>query len=532
MKNLFLTINSYLLVFLLVALTSCEKGFEELNENPYAPTQVNIGPLFNDIIFSLRLGINRQFYLHNETLYGVTQLAALTASTFQNINIGTEDAWENYYKALSNARALEQRFEEHPGDPEALTNVRAQLKIIMAYKTLQLCDLFGDIPYFQAGLAFEDLDNIRPPFDDQETIYKTMLDDLRWASENIVNEGNPMTASGESFVSFGNFDTFFQNNWTNWIKFSNSLQLRHLLRMVEKDPDFVAPRIAQMIQEGASFLVEGDDVYMHPAEQDWQNWGLNWSFREHNKLRMGSNLWNFMTDAGEVIDPRAYIFFETNNADEWIPFPQQPTIDTPQSGGQPYFNGRRDQSYTDKGEGNIYSNFNYYLVRDEYDIPEIIMTAAEVKFLLAEVFIRGIGVNQDFANAEFNYLLGLSASQNFWQNLMLDSPIWVNKIQVLTTGELFSVSDHPRYNFQMAADESAKLDLIYAQRWVDHFRQPWEAFALLRRTGDRVPREGAANDFFRFKYPPSEVNNNPTEWSLQAGKMGGDEHSTKLWWMN
>jgi len=233
-----------------------------------------------------------------------------------------------------------------------------------------------------------------------------------------------------------------------------------------------------------------------------------------------------------VIDPRAFIYFETNNAEEWVPYPQLPQANTPQSGGQPYFQDRRDQNYADKGQDNIYANFNYYLIRDEKDIPEILMTAAEVKFLLAEVFLRGLGVNQDLAIAEFNYLLGMSASQNFWQNVMLGSSIWENKVQVLTTGQLFSVSDHPKYNFQMADNEAAQLDLIYAQRWVDHFRQPWEAFALQRRIGDRLPRAGDANDFYRFKYPPSEANNNPIEWSNQVAEMGGDENNIKLWWMN
>lgn len=521
----------YLLITLvtIVAISSCEKDFEELNQNPFAPTQVLIGPLFNEIISSLVLGANRQFYLHNEKLYEVTQLAALTAKTFQNFNIGAEDAWENYYKALANARAIEDRFESYAGDPEALINIQAQLKIIMAYKTFQLTDLFGDIPYFEAGKSFQGTENIRPAFDRQEAIYKSLLADLAWASANI---GLSTTSSGEPMESLGTSDTFFGNDWGKWIKFSNSLQLRYLLRMEKKEPDFVHPIIESMLTEGASFLAEGEDVIMSPREQAWDNWPLNWSFREHNKLRMGSNLWNYMKDqqADTIIDPRAYLFFETNNDDEWVPYPQLPAAETAQSGGEPYAQSKRDASYTNKGEGNIYSNFNYYLVRDNKDIPEIIMTAAEVKFLLAEVFARGIGVAQDFANADFNYLLGMSASQKFWQNIMLNSPIWENKIQVLTTGQLFSVSDHPKYNIMQAADMENKLDLIYAQRWVDNFRQPWEAFSLLRRTG-RTPSVGNANTFFRFKYPPSEVNNNPDEWAAQIATMGGDDNDVKVWWM-
>ena len=62
MKKYILTLGIILGLFS----SSCDKGFEELNENPFFPTQTDIGPLFNTVISSLRLGWNEQFYLHNE----------------------------------------------------------------------------------------------------------------------------------------------------------------------------------------------------------------------------------------------------------------------------------------------------------------------------------------------------------------------------------------------------------------------------------------------------------------------------------
>ena len=73
-------INNYkiLLAGLILLIASCDKDFEEINRNPFAPTQTDIGPLFNTFVASLRLGWNEQFYVHNETLYGLTQQAAKT----------------------------------------------------------------------------------------------------------------------------------------------------------------------------------------------------------------------------------------------------------------------------------------------------------------------------------------------------------------------------------------------------------------------------------------------------------------------
>jgi len=528
-------INQYkvvLLALFIILGAGCEKDFEELNQNPFLPTQVVDGALFNEIVASLRLGHNRQLYMHNEVLYPVTELGALTASTFQNISIATEDIWQNYYRALANARELEDRYTNWEGpDPEVLNTVHAQLKIIMAYKTFQVTDLFGAMPYTEAGRSFQDVNNLRPGYDDQESIYKSLIEDLEAAIVALKDAGTPLD-SGESKISFGQFDTMFGNDYSKWIKFANGLLLRHLMRMVEKDPGYVTPKVEKLFVDGADFINAGEDIVMSPRDQDWDNWGVNWSFREHNKVRMGSNLWNFFRDgsSNEIIDPRARIFFETNNNDEWAAYPQIPSNNTPQSGGQPYQSDVRDRAYEDKGAGNIYSNFNYYLVRDNRDIPEIIMTSAEIKFLKAEVFARGIGVAQDFSNADFNYILGASESQNFWQNIMVNSSIWENQSPIFNTGELFSVVDHPKYNIMSVTDMDSKLNLIYAQRWVDNFRQPWEAFSLLRRT-NRTPREGAANEFFRFQYPPSEANNNAESWAEQSSIMGGDLVNIKVWWM-
>ena len=147
----------YILLFLLIG-TSCTKDFEEINKNPFSPTQTDIGPLFNTVISSIRLGWNEQFYLHNETLYGITEQAAKTAIGFNNITIGTEEVWNNYYRALAHIREIEGRLAEMDVEEEALYNVRSQLKVTLAYKTFRLTDLFGDIPFFEAGRGFESLD--------------------------------------------------------------------------------------------------------------------------------------------------------------------------------------------------------------------------------------------------------------------------------------------------------------------------------------------------------------------------------------
>ncbi|MBK8566463.1 MAG: SusD/RagB family nutrient-binding outer membrane lipoprotein [Saprospiraceae bacterium] len=519
------------LIFLFSAFASCTKDFEEMNRNPFSPTQTDIGPLFNTVVESLRLGWNEQFYLHNETLYGITQQAAKTGVGFDNITIGTEEAWASYYKALAHIREIERRLDEMDTEPEALNNVRAQLKVLLAYKTFRLTDLFGDIPFTDAGRGFESLDFARPKFDDQESIYKFLLGELKWVEDNINTIPNPTTPNGTAYVSFGNFDTFLGGDMVRWRKFANSLRLRHAIRMVEKDPDFATPILKDIIENNLPVIKPGEEVIMRPGQQSWVNEGVNWSFAEHNKLRMGSNVWHQLSendnkDGSGIFDPRARIFFETNNAKEWAPYPQLPDASTPAEGGIPY-ELHRDFNFDIKGSACLYSPFNYYLIRDTSFVPEIIMTGAEVHFIKAEAYLRGLGVAANIAEAENNGNDGLVASLKFWQGLVVGSPIWANKPPILTDGQIFQAAAHPRLSFFNSTD---KLQHLYNQQWLDAFRQPWEAYALWRRTG-ATPREGNPPAYYRFSYPPSEATNNPVNWAEQVAKMGEDSPAVKVWWM-
>ena len=510
---------------------ACEKDFEAINENPFFPTQTELGPLFNATVEKLQLGWDEQLYLHNEVLYGITQQAAKTAPAFQNLTIGTEDMWRNYYSTLTLIREMELRFENYEGDPDALDNVRAMVKIMLAYKTFRLTDLFGDIPFFDAGKGFQGVENLEPKFDAQEEIYKFLLAELKWAEDHINTLPDPTTASGEAYLTFGAFDNLFGSDMMRWRKFANSLRLRHAMRMVEKDPGFATPILSEIIENDLPLIRDGEDVVLVPVDLNWLKESAHWSFREHRKLRMGSNVWHQLsetdsTDGSGIFDPRARIWFETNNAGEWVAFPQVPEAGTPPAGGFPY-QGSRDVAYHLKGAANIYSPFNYYLIRDDKQVPEIIMTAAEVRFIKAEMHLRGLGVPMDEGEAHSEYTQGVVSSLKFWQNIVQNTERWENKPPTLSEGEMFAVTNHPRVSIFTSTN---KLELIYAQRWLDAFRQPWEAYALLRRTM-ATPQEAAVPEHYRFPYPPSEATNNPNQWQAQVAKMGEDSERVKVWWI-
>lgn len=531
-----------LLLLLLLIFISCKKDFEEINTNPNNFTTASDGALFNEVISSLQLGWNEQFYINNEILYKQTQLAALTKDAWGNFTLGTEDIWKIYYGTLPEIRELEKRFSRYDDSP-GVVNMRAMLKITLALKTFKVTDLFGDIPFTEAGYGFQDLDLLRPKYDRQRDIYLALLDDLQWADENIDESAEIV----EPFMTFRKFDKLFNGDMLKWRKLANSLRMRHAMRMAEKEPELAGGILKDIIENNRPVFLGYDFITpvfesacLWPAAIGFRNESLSWSFREHKNLRMGSVIWRQMsdhdsTDGRGIFDPRAYIFYETNNAKRWKPYPQTPDANTPSEGGIPY-GSHRDQAgaFDIKGESCLYSPFNYFIISDMDYMPIIIITGAEIHFIRAEAYFRGIGVPMDKSQADIEYMNGVNASVQWWMTVAQNSRLPLSQMtfpQMISIPSNLSASTVlMRFGSWNAASDEEKLQFIYTQWWLDAFRQPWEAYALARRTGE-TPREGAPIDHFRLPYPPTEVEFNSDNCAKAIADQGGDGPETKIWWV-
>lgn len=520
--------------------TSCRKDFDEIDTNPQGFTTAGDGPLFNGIIRSLLPTWNEQFYINNEILYAQTQQAALTKAAWGNYTLGTEDMWSDYYKTMPAIRELEKRFATYP-ESAATNNMKAMLMIVKAYKTFKLTDIFGDMPYSEAGYGYQDLEKLYPVYDDQREIYLSLLDDLAWAAENI----NDTAAVAEPYTTFANFDKLFNGRRDMWRKFANSLRLRYAMRIVEKEPVIASEILGDVIGNNLPVLYGYDFISpvlesacIWPGANGFSNESVSWSFREHNGLRMGSTIWQQMSSTDDpagsgIFDPRAYIFFEGDQNEQWIPYPQVPEPGTPSAQGIPYGAHRDDNgNYHIKNNVN-YSPFNFFIIADEDNMPVILMTGAEVHFIKAEAYLRGLGVPADPAAADIEYMNGINASIEWWMQLSdrLRLPIsgvkFTDKITI--PQNLSAASVLMKFGSWNATTDAEKLQFIYTQRWIDAFRQPWEAYAEVRRTG--MTPGGDVPQHFRMPYPPSESQYNQSNMKDAVSKQGGDDPTVKLWWI-
>lgn len=513
----------------LTATVSCTTDFEEINKPWKEDQAATINNLFNGVIASLELTWNEQS-IGNSFIYPITQLATTIGSTGYREEAASNDIWKNYYRALISIRNIERLIDESP-DAAQLQQVKSMLTIVKAYKTFKVTDIFGDIPYTDAGRAAEGSNYYAVKFDAQQDIYESLLNELKDAVATLSS-----ASTGQ--ISLGASETLFNNDVAMWRKFGNSLRLRYAMRMYEVNPTVATPHVQEALT--LPLLENIEYVGVSPAAQGFTGEGREWSFNSGIYLRMGSTAWNLMsdnnnTDGSGIFDQRARIFFETNANNQWVAKEQNVSGS---DGGEPY-NVRRDDNWNNKGAGNLISNVNYYFGRDK-NIPELMITAAEVYFLKAEAAVRGIGRAASMADAKTNYEAGVMSSVNFWSTMAMNSAVWtVNKPSALpTTAQLAWITGNSKVAFSTALSADDALSRIYAQAWLDNFRQPYEAWALQRRTG-KTPKSTVSDNlwqaqfgrYLRLNYAGAEYQYNSKNTTDVTGNLSAQDWMAKrVWW--
>ena len=537
MKLKLISILSIALLF-----SSCSSWIDSsMNTSPNNPTDVPVTLLVAPIEANLAYVVGGD--LARTNCIWMQQIAGIASQPFDLdvYNISESDvnnswSYNLYTPGMYNTKILMAKAVTQTSPYYA-----AIAKILMAYQLGVTTDLWGDIPYSNALNGANG--QTKSTYDKQQAIYLSCLSDLAWA----VNHFN---ATSTTQFSFGSAEFLFGpgNNIDKWKAFANSLRLRYALTMYDKDNADAAPIIADALTKPLLTDPVADVVGLSQANVpdisfDIDGAGRGFFFRQESRARMGSTLWNLFSsnnnnDGSGIFDLRCKIFFEVNGNGNWVPYPQNPV--TPISdGGDPYKTDR-DADWTVDKVNNLYSDYNYYWGRDGNisgstgACPEIFMSAAETYFLKAEAYARGAGVAQNSALAKTAYEAGVTASLTFWKNMAFNSSVWVvNKpaSATPTSDEINAVLTNPK----VAWDANNALSLIYAQEWIDLFRQPWVAWALLRRTGGATPMDpsnpaGYTQNYGslqRYQYPGDEQALNNANWKAATG--GNDLTSTKIW---
>ncbi len=154
-----------------------------------------------------------------------------------------------YNNVDASCRESQEAYTECAPSPPTNVNKVAAARILRVFVFHRLTDMYGDLPYFEAGLGFL-RDIVAPRFDSQETIYDDMLKELEQAVAQF----------DVSFPTYGSADVIYAGDIAKWQKLGNSLMLRLAMRLVKRD----AAKAQQWAQKAIAggLLESNDDIFV------------------------------------------------------------------------------------------------------------------------------------------------------------------------------------------------------------------------------------------------------------------------------
>lgn len=466
--------------------------------------------------------------------------------------------WSRYYSiGIKNLVDAIHRSEDMP-------NTNAALRIHRAYMMAVLSDIYGDIPCTEAGMSYIN-GNANPKYDTQKEVYDFIFSELKACAAQLGTGTDVI--SGDVTSLGGDADA--------WKKYANTLRLRYAMRISDVAPEQAREEFESALKaDGGIISSAADDAYVKYIDSPFTLYdGANdLDFRANalGEMIYGqdpespsfvcSTLFKYMQSMN---DPRLYrvarCYIHTTRSqtdtsgnfdvtdevmawgerggtgivpcnvgdawwNEWVNGPASEEIPTLAS---------LVKLYPDKGYDK--NNYPARMLRPTIavafcnaDCPGILITSAEVEFLLAEAASKGWNVPGD---ANGHYEAGIRASMQ-----MLNS--YYDIVTKITDEEIDEyiaanpLGDNPR-------------EAINTQAWILHLTNPSEGWANLRRSdypaladrtllpvrGDFPHEDPNMQTPVRLRYPLLEAKYNSVNYTEAVKRIGGNDNwHTRVWW--
>jgi hypothetical protein len=399
-----------------------------------------------------------------------------------------------------------------------------QLQIARIWKIYifhRLTDIYGDIPYFDAGKAFLN-HNYKPKFDPQSEIYKDMLKTLDEAARKLDS----------SKPSYGSADLVYKGDVVKWRRFAYSLMLRLGMRLTKVDPSMaekwvkkaIAGGVMQSYADNAQMQHSTSNTLSRYADAFYMQRGeiASPTLKGQDPGKMGKIFVHLLKSTN---DPRLpyYITLWQGNADA-SKLPESTKLSIQK--GLPYGYDLTTISQAIPGFTSAdlpkYSVPNLQRVASESAI-QIFQSYGEVQLLLAEAALRGWGPG----TPKEHYRKAVIASMK----RPSDNP---HPYTITSQAANKYLSENP-YNSSATFDE--QMDQIYTQMYIILFMNNIEEYAEWRRTGypklkptnypgnetgGKIPR--------RVHYPEDVKQFNAKNYKKVIQMQGPDTFMTRVWW--
>ena len=513
-------------ILLASALFSC-KDLTVLNQNPNGINPLTANP--NLVMSTVLTETGKSFVnLGYQDMAGVMQHTQKDgwSGSHNSYEWGGSQSWASYYDILRNNqyvydRSVSLNWEMHQGISLVIKSMMFGL----------ITDLWGDAPY-SAALKGADggTANTFPVYDSQEAIYTGILADLEKANTLLSKNAVEYTSTP------GTADVYYQGNPTKWRKLANSLMLRFYMRISSKKPDVAKAGIEKIMANAVQYPVItaiADDAAMPFAgNSNDDSWPANAvydaSASNYRRLKMAATFVNKLLD---LKDPRIAV---------WANKVQIPLIvdaNLPK-GTDKIENGKRYLSPDKVAGKDVNTNPDYVglptgliggasynlsptaeqaannphvsWLNDIYKqakgplLKSRMMSAAEVRFILAEAALKGWSVTGD---AKTHYDAGIKASMDTWG----------------------TTAAYASYMTQKGVAYDGTLKQIIEQKWISSWTAAQEAWFDYRRTGfpELTVGPSAIRKVLpvRFYYMLDERNLNKTNTEAAMSKLESTIHT-------
>lgn len=394
-------------------------------------------------------------------------------------------------------------------------NLHQIARIMKALVFERITDVYGDVPYFQAGQAYHGSVYF-PVYDKQKDIYADLLKEVEQATDSLDENANKPV--GDMFYSHKD------DQIAEWKKFGNTLLLRIAMRLTKVDAATAQAYVTKV--QDLTMTSNDDNAIVHHGTNDPLT---------INRIYRGIGEDGDIQLSGQI--SKTFIDFLKNNNDPRLPvlsyvYPPDFTPGADPSGGSSdsgdqiglpngYDAGNTAHGIINYpgylGNTNLYSRPSPIIFNAT--APTLVLTYAESEFLLADAAKRwGIG------DAVTHYNNGVLAA--------------ITELSAYGDAGAISADDAQAYLDAHPYDDANGLEMINTQFWAATFFNEYEAWSNYRRTGypglvpvnypgsqspSAIPR--------RMAYSTVDKQVNAANYNAAvAGLSGGDKITSRMWW--
>lgn len=535
MKNIFTYIRTKLslrivpCIFIIIFTYSCTDNFEDYNRDPGQPTdeEINEG---NYLVKIYLPKLINYAYPVQENNYQLTEnfIGGIYGRYF---NI-TKPDWRNHFQTFNAIDTwiytpMKDVYQFMAGnffelealikDDESRQHLYALAKILKVTGFQRVTDMYGPIPYSKLST-----DNLMPEYDDQETIYRKMFEELDEAIAVLT----------QYYKDYPNYerqsdmpDNIYGNNYKKWVVYANTLKLRMAMRVRFADPELAKQKAESAVNHEWGVMNSNEDN----AYNSFVPNGLYKSAVEWDDARACADIICYMDAFG---DPRLEKYFKKGLDDyEW----------------GDYVGIRSGIIITSRETAMRYS-----AARVNSNDKMLIMPASESYFLRAEGAL--IGWDMGGTAQEF-YEKGMLTSLIQWgvddegvdwyvfnnDNSGPNSYYQPDDQFVFNAAVNYRVDAKHSVNVKWddSADQEVQLEQIMTQKWIALYPIGQEAWSEQRRTG--YPRffpvlvnlsdDPSLTENLASRIPYPNIETKKTTYGNVLKLLGGeDNYSTRLWW--